>query len=181
MPSLTTLRITTLEETNKRVQKQLGSLLEIAKRNEEKFHWLKNLVLSLMDVRDLTELDETLGQELIGRNNIDEACLFLWDVEDSNTLSRVRSVEALGPLEERFRDLTNPVCETMRINEYTLLFGKKITEPTSVALVPISYCDVQGLLAIGSEDPMHFRLDMSTMFLDFVGEVVARVVASNWS
>ena len=80
-------------------------------------------------------------------------------------------------MERRVCNLVQPVCETIRLSEYELLFNKSMSEPTSVALVPIADSGVRGLLTIGSEDPMHFRLDMSTLFLDFLGRVVGRTVA----
>lgn len=177
MTSLTAIRISSLEETNRRIQRQIDSILETGKRNEEKFVWLRDLVLILMDVCDMEQLDEVLGCDLIVRKEIDETRLFLWDVNLGHSYKHIRSAEELGPMERRVCDLVQPVCETIRLSEYELLFNKSMTEPTSVALVPIADSGVQGLLTIGSEDPMHFRLDMSTLFLDFLGRVVGRTVA----
>lgn len=177
MTSLTAIRISSLEETNRRIQAQLDSILETGKRNEEKFHWLRDLVLSLMDVSDLEQLDDVLGGTLIARNKIDETRLFLWDVDLAHAYRHIRCAEDLGSMENRVRNLEHPVCETIRLSEYEVLFNKSMTEPTSVALIPIWHSGIRGLLTIGSDDPLHFRLDMSTLFLDFLGRVVGRTVA----
>ncbi|MXW52520.1 MAG: DUF484 family protein [Gammaproteobacteria bacterium] len=176
MSSLATHRIFSLEARNKEIQDELDSLIQTGKRNDEKFHWLTTTVLALYDVEDWNHLDEILRDVLSGRDQIDAARLYLWDLDSNPDLNCIRSAQDLGKLEKRTQTLSTSICETTRPNDYELVFEKHPNTVTSVAFVPISFEGVRGVLAIGSIDPLHFSLTMSTLFLDFLGDVLGRVV-----
>ena len=176
MPSLATHRISSLEARNKEIQDELDSLIQTGKRNDEKFLWLTTTVLALYDVGNWIHLDEILRDVLSGRDNIDAARLYMWNFESKPDLTCVRSASELGTLQERTHTLTSSICETTRPEDYERIFEKQPTRVTSVAFVPISFESVRGVLAIGSADPLHFSLSMSTLFLDFLGDVLGRVV-----
>lgn len=176
MTSLATHRISSLEARNKEIQDQLESLIQTGKRNDEKFRWLATTILELYDTGSWTQLDEILRDVLSGRENIDAARLYLWNIDAKPSLNCIRSAEELGQLEERTRTLTSSIFETTRPKDYERMFEKQSNTAASVAFVPISFESVQGVLAIGSVDPLHFSLSMSTLFLDFLGDVLGRVV-----
>lgn len=176
MQSLATHRISSLETRNKEIQDELDSLIQTGKRNDEKFHWLTTTVLALYDVGNWIHLEEILRDVLSGRDNIDAARLYMWNFESNPDLNCVRSATELGTLQERTQTLTSSIFETTRPEDYERIFEKQPTSVTSVAFVPISFETVRGVLVIGSVDPLHFSLSMSTLFLDFLGDVLGRVV-----
>lgn len=176
MPSLTTHRISSLEARNQEIQDELNLLLQTGVRNDEKFRWLTTSILALYDVADWTQLDTILENVLSGRDNVDAARLYLWSIEPELDLRFIRPAHELGKLQKRTLAFSSSVCETTRPSDYERIFDKQPSHATSVAFVPISYQNVQGILAIGSLDPSHFSLSMSTLFLDFLGEVIGRVV-----
>ena len=174
MSSLTARRISTLEATNKEIQQQLSSLIDTGKRNEEKFFWLQSVILAMMDSATAEQLDDVLGRVLKGRANVDEVRLFI-DGIDTGILEHIRPSHNLDSLESRLLDLDGSVCETMRLSEYKLVFEKELQEIPSVAFVPVFRGGISGVLTIGSKDPQHFSYELSTLFLDFLGQVVGRV------
>ncbi|MCY3883459.1 MAG: DUF484 family protein [Gammaproteobacteria bacterium] len=176
MPSLTTHRISSLEARNQEIQDELNLLIRTGSRNDEKFRWLTTSILALYDVADWLQLDTTLETVLGGRDNVDAARLYLWSIEPELALEFIRPAHELGKLQKRTLALSSSVCETTRPCDYERIFEKQPSYATSVAFVPISYQKAQGVLTIGSFDPSHFSLSMSTMFLDFLGEVIGRVV-----
>ena len=176
MSSLATHRISSLEARNKEIQDELDSLIQTGKRNDEKFQWLTTTVLALYDVGNWAHLEEILRDVLSGRDNIDAARLYLWNIDSSPDSDSIRSASELGNIEERTQTLTSSIFETTRPDDYERIFEKQPNNVTSVAFVPISFENVRGVLAIGSVDPLHFSLSMSTLFLDFLGDVLGRVV-----
>jgi uncharacterized protein YigA (DUF484 family) len=44
-------------------------------------------------------------------------------------------------------------------------------------MVPLEYQGRQGVLAIGSSDPQHFRSSMGTLFISHIGDILARRLA----
>lgn len=176
MTSLTTHRISSLEARNQEIQNELNLLIQTGVRNDEKFRWLTTSILALYDIADWTQLDTILESVVGGRDDVDATRLFLWTVEPEPDLRCIRPASELGTLQERSQALVKTVCETTRPNDYERIFTKHPSNATSVAFVPISFQNVQGVLAIGSFDPSHFSLSVSTLFLDFLGEVIGRVV-----
>ena len=177
MTSLATHRISSLEARNKEIQDQLDSLIQTGQRNDEKFRWLATTILELYDVGGWNQLDGILSDVLSGRENINAARLYLWNIDSNPSLKCICPAEELGELGERTKSLTSSICETTRPKDYEQIFKMQSDTATSVAFVPVSFESVRGVLAIGSVDPLHFSLTMSTLFLDFLGDVLGRVVS----
>jgi uncharacterized protein YigA (DUF484 family) len=57
-----------------------------------------------------------------------------------------------------------------------VLFGSVADDVQSAAIVPIGSPSSMAVLAAGSADPRRFHAEMGTMFLEFIGEVLARLL-----
>ena len=101
--------------------------------------------------------------------------LFLKEPIDQGELLHIKAAKHPDRIHPRLFDLQKTLCETCREEEYLNLFGVTVDDPPSVALVPIIYRSYIGTLAIGSADHAKFNVDVDTLFLDFLGEVIARV------
>ena len=74
------------------------------------------------------------------------------------------------------------ICGPIRENEFSTLFPAAVPHAGSVVLIPLNIgassqmpkTDKQALLAIGSEDNKRFSSDLGTVFLKFLGDVLAR-------
>ena len=51
-------RLSALEDSNSEIKQQLELMLEIGRRNEEKFLWLKSFILKLLEVQGFAQLDQ---------------------------------------------------------------------------------------------------------------------------
>ncbi len=69
-----------------------------------------------------------------------------------------------------------PIVGPLRPQERAILFGEFADEVQSAAVVPIGNPTCIAVLAAGSSDPRRFHAEMGTMFLEFIGEVLARVL-----
>ena len=168
-------RLSLLENTNHELKQQLETLFEIGERNEQRFVWLKELVLELLITENASQLDRTLHSKLTEMDNVDDVLLFVFKENPSIKLKHVRDI-SLVEVSSRLVSLSNTLCETCRANEYHSIFSVSIDNSGSMALIPYSYETTQGVLAIGSNEPAKFAGNVDTLFLNFLGEVVARVV-----
>lgn len=169
-------RLSALEDSNSEIQQQLELLLEIGRRNEEKFLWLKTFILKLLEVRGFAQLDQVVFRQLIDFTHVNHVKLFLKELPHQGDLLHIKAVDNPTRFHPRLFELEQTQCETSREEEYHSLFDVSVTEPPSVALVPIHYRSYLGTLAIGSIDHAKFNVDVDTLFLDFLGEVIARVI-----
>ncbi len=176
MPTVISRRLSTLEDNNSDLQKQMDLLLEVAERNEGKFLWLKKFILDLIETEDLGQLDRVLHESFIESTNVDHAILYLLHHELQGKYQHLRSVQNNTVSYPGLFTLNRTMCETCREEEYVVLFEKSVQSHPSIALVPLNFKKYQGTLAIGSTDHAKFNVDVDTLFLDFLGEVLARVV-----
>ena len=58
-------RLSALEDSNSEIKQQLELMLEIGRRNEEKFLWLKSFILKLLEVQGFAQLDQVMFHQLI--------------------------------------------------------------------------------------------------------------------
>ncbi|MCY3628290.1 MAG: DUF484 family protein [Gammaproteobacteria bacterium] len=176
MSTVISHRLSLLEDTNDQLKQQLESLFEIGERNEQRFVWLKELVLELLITENTNQLDRTLYSKLSELENIDDVLLFIFVTKPKVKLKHIRDT-SLSEVPSRLVSLSKTICEVCRANEYRSIFNVSIDSSGSFALIPYQFKDIQGVLAIGSSEPARFAGRVDTLFLDFLGEVVARVVS----
>lgn len=69
------------------------------------------------------------------------------------------------------------VSGNLRDHELDFLFGAdQRKEVGSSAVATLDYQGLQGVLAIGSRDPQHYKSSVGTLFLSYIAEVLGRVV-----
>jgi uncharacterized protein YigA (DUF484 family) len=70
------------------------------------------------------------------------------------------------------------MCGNLRDNEVAFLFGEKpeITEIQSVAAINLGDDSPIGLLALGNQNPDFYNNKMGTLFLEYIGEVLNRLL-----
>ena len=69
------------------------------------------------------------------------------------------------------------VCGVLRPHELAYLFGEQESRSIGSAAV-VALNQQQGILAIGSEDPQHYKSSLGTLFLGYIAEVLTRVLPS---
>ena len=84
-----------------------------------------------------------------------------------------RDDRVLQPFVDCLRD-GEPLCGRLHPDKQALLYGARVEEVQSSALLPI---EGTGLVAVGSHDPNRFYPGMGTLFLRMMGEAFAAALA----
>lgn len=175
--SLMERQVAVLREQHHDARSKLHGLLDNAGYNEELFHSTRKLILALLEARDLEQLSGQLIKGLTEEFDIDHAQLTLFG-EVVDHAEGVRFIEAEAAEERAPSMMKNaqPLCGPLREEELHLAFGND-SEVTSAAVVKLNYQRPLGLLALGSTNPQKFDPKMETDFVEYIADVLSRLVA----
>lgn len=180
--SLLERQVSILRERTYHAHEKLGSLLENASKNDQLFELTRGLVLSLLRAKSATQLADSLGETLLRQDSVD-ACQLVLTNEPGNTAGEHLTID--NKLAETFADvfrLNHTHCGQPTKQQLALLFGKASDTIRSTALCPIVSGNRQlGILAIGSVKSNYFNVNLDTLFLDFIGHVIAAVLEGQLS
>ena len=179
--SLLERQVTILREQRHSTRSQLSNLLENAHNNDQLFEFTRSLILSLLHAESITQLSESVRDALLRQENIHTFELILiHDCYNADEDTRIDS-----DLCEKFADvfrLEHTHCGTPEPDQLKYLFESAADEIKSTAICPIQMNGNQlGLLAIGSRQSNYFNVNLDTLFLDFIGNVVGVVLTRQFS
>ncbi|MEM8498422.1 MAG: DUF484 family protein [Pseudomonadota bacterium] len=175
--SLVERQLTVLRERNQGLRSRLGKLVDNARDNDRLFELTRRLVLDLLLADSLSTAVSALDASLKKDFKTDFNSLYLFGTLES-TASNYRCVtpakarESVGNL----MDARQVICGTLRQEENEFLFADNAEHIKSAAVVPIRNTTNIGLLAVGSRDPQHYKSGMGTLFLSYIGEVLAHAL-----
>lgn len=177
--SLVERQVSLLREHNIELRRKMGNLMEAARENDQLFQKTQKLSLSLVSARNLEQVAERLESSLKQEYNADCSAIFLFDADpltqDGKNLRIVKSSDAIEHI-PGFIKLEKAVCGHLRDSEISYLFPDYADKIGSAALVPFSQGSVEGLLAIGSFDEKHFHHRMGTLFITYIGHLIAQIM-----
>ncbi|KAF0811185.1 hypothetical protein A167_00217 [Alcanivorax sp. S71-1-4] len=168
-----------LRERNHELRDRLNGLLAVARENDQLFEKTRQLVLTLIEARSAEQLFSQLIHALQEDFGADTVSLLVYDRDLDLTgelRSRVRCL-AGADLHEALQLLLRngkAICGVLREVELEQLFPHHADQVKSAAMVPLEWQGRQGLLAIGSFDPLHFRSSLGTLFISHLGDVLSR-------
>ena len=177
--SLLKRQVEVLRERNMDMRSRMSNLLDNAQHNDVIFERSKALILGMLEARRPEELSNTLCRRLVNDfDMIDYASLTLFGDPSKmgNAQLRVVSPETAQQHIGSLLRGGKGVCGVLRGEELSFLFGKHADHIGSAALIPIKPGNIDGVLAIASKDPQHFKSSMGTLFLDYIAEVINRVL-----
>lgn len=173
--SLVAKQLELFRNKNQRLEEKLGELLAIARKNEKLLGLMHKFALSLFSEstfeKTVSNLQEVLHKEFLA----DFVALRLIGLAIGNQDPDlfVPSSDKNLPLFQSCLDSGKPLCGQIEQAHATFFFGDKADEVKSIAIVPLSFSNHSGLLAIGSRDNAHFQKDMGHLFLAQMGELVS--------
>lgn len=178
--SLVERQVSVLRERNQEMRERLSELIANARDNDRLFEKTKALILSLVAEQDIESLQQRFEQQLLKDFDVDFARLIVFGTptrlgSEVKTVSLERAMEHIGGLVKSGKS----VCGHLREDELQFLFDQNAEQVGSAAVVPLSaskHGQAIGVIAIASKDPEHFRSSMGTLFLDYVAEVLNRLV-----
>ena len=180
--SLVERQVALLRERNIDMRHRLSKLLDNARDNDVLFDKTRRLLLTLLESKDLTKLVDTLHFSLDRDFNIPFSSLILFGGDKQLPCSRAKIL----PIQEAQRQApgliqnNKPQCGDLPREYMDFLFGEKAASVGSAAVVPLVYGQCFGLLAVGNNDPHYYRSSMGTLFLNYIAEVLNRLIPRHW-
>jgi uncharacterized protein YigA (DUF484 family) len=174
--SLVERQVGVLRERNVELRERLTRLLDVARENDMLFDKMRSLILALLETKTVPELAAALERELRLRFGSEYVSFLLFDA--SGATGMAQSV-ALVTAQEKVPALVRgrqAVAGQLRKDELLFLFGHEGEQVKSCAVVPVQHERPLGLLAIGSSNSDHFKSSMDTLFISFIGDVLARAL-----
>lgn len=174
--SLVERQVSVLRDRNVEMRERLERLLGVARENDILFEKMRGLILGLLEARNIGELVAALERELKARFQSEYVSFLLFDV--AGTVGAAHNVR-LHDAQEHVPSLVKgrqAIAGQLRTEELVFLFGHEGEQVKSCAVVPLTLERPLGLLAIGSSNVSHFRTSMDTLFISFVGDVLARIL-----
>lgn len=162
---------------------RLEQLLESARHNEAQYRRTRELVLALVAAQDRDALGQALATQL-GEHFATPAVALWCPASLSNAEPRPpqapRQVidEHAGSRLARLLDGRTSRCTRLTPTDWKRLLPH-ISAPRrsgSCAITRLSLGEPLGYLILASHDPDHFRASMDTLFTEYVGDVVARLL-----
>ncbi len=162
---------------------RLEQLLESARHNEGQFRRTRELVLALLEAEDADALGQALATQMAERFQV--PTLALWSpasLTDQEPLPPQPPRHVLddhaGARLAALLDGRSSRCTRLTPTDWARLLPHA-TPPRqagSCALARLSMGEPMGYLLLASPDPDHFRASMDTLFTEYLGDVLARLL-----
>lgn len=180
--SLVERQVALLRERNIDMRHRLSKLLDNARANDALFDKTRRLLLTLLECSSLTQLVDSLHFSLHKDFSIPFNRLILFGGNKQLPCSRAKIV-SLQVAQQRAPGLiqsNKPQCGDLADEYKAFLFDEQADIVGSAAVVPLIYGQCFGLLAVGHNDPHHYRSSMGTLFLSYIAEVLNRLIPRHW-
>jgi hypothetical protein len=182
--SLLEKQVSLLRDRGQNTRKKLSDLLENAGKNDRLFDTTKSLVLALLRAQNIPEIVAFTQDQLSNHENIDACEVILLKQANLAVPSSVRT-ESLARLKKDFSDvfrLRRTHCGALNVEQISYLFQISPDKIQSTAICPVvANGEIRGLVAFGNQTKDYFNVHLDTLFLDFIGNVLGAVLASQSS
>ncbi|MEO5566488.1 MAG: DUF484 family protein [Luteimonas sp.] len=177
--SLASYQLEVLRDKNRELSRRLQELFANAQENERLAVRTHQLTLAMMKQDSAATTLRAAAAALAEDFQGDLVRIVLFDevdgVDDVDWLQVIaRGDVQLGSFRDCLGD-GEPLCGRLQPEKSALLYGIRVEEIQSSALVPLvgaGGAPALGLLAVGSRDPNRFYPGMGTLFLRMMGEAL---------
>ena len=176
--SLVERQVDLLRERNVDMRRRMNELLETARVNDTLFAKTRSLTLAVLDTVTLQALNEVLATHILADFEADFVACHLYTPKPEGTAALDHFFfHNEAPAFSELIQGQSTTLTTLRAGELDQIFPVTTHDGSgSAALMPLQQANFEGVLAIGSRDGGHFRADMDTLFLDHIGDVIAKVL-----
>ncbi len=180
--SLVERQVSLLRERNIDMRHRLSKLLDNARDNDVLFDKTRRLLLTLLESTSLTQIVDSLYFSLDKDFNVPFSSLILFGGETQLPCSRAKIIPLHLAQQQAPSLIQNnkPQCGVLSKGVMEFLFADQAENVGSAAVVPLVYGQCFGLLAVGNNDPQHYRSSMGTLFLNYIAEVLNRLIPRHW-
>ena len=155
--------------------RKLGELLENGRRSEQLFGITRELVLALLETRSAEQVIAVTRGHLLSRTGVEALEVIFLNNHHRAPRGGLR-VEDAAMIVDEFHDvfrLNKAHCGPQSETLLQWLFPEGSARVQSTALCPVKADGAPlALLALGQRSPDYFTVQMETLFLDFIAEVM---------
>lgn len=155
--------------------RKLGELLENGRRSEQLFGITRELVLALLETRNAEQVIAVTRGHLLSRTGVEALEVIFLNNHRRAPRGGLR-VEDAAMIVDEFHDvfrLNKAHCGPQSETLLQWLFPNGSARVQSTALCPVKVDGAPlALLALGQRSPDYFTVQMETLFLDFIAEVM---------
>jgi len=178
--SLIAKQLEIFRNRHQEIENQLSTLIDIAKENDLLFDRMHELTLAMLDASTLDEAVDNLQKVLIECFHADFVALRLFREQASSSQEDL-FMDPGDPRLLNFQDIlasNQPLCCRPTSAQANFLFADSAFEVKSCAIIPLLFTELEGLLAIGSQDQERFHYNMGNLFLNQMSEIIGtRLIA----
>jgi uncharacterized protein YigA (DUF484 family) len=178
--SLVARQIEVLRDKNRFLDIQLNDIVQIARENDILYQRIHQLTLTLLAARGLEDALAGLEWGLSEYFQIDFVAVRITEPVIVGPIANLH-LPADSPQLALFGEVVDTGkarCGIPEPEQAAALFGELAGEVASLALVPLQYAGLRGLLAIGSRDADRFQTGMGALFLTQLGEILSARLAA---
>ena len=174
--SLIEHQVAILREHNMTMRRRMNELLQAARSNDEIFAKTRSLNLALLEVDSWHELNEVLATHVLVDFEADFVCAHLAAANLVLALDHIQHhIEQVPCL--HLQNGSEATCTVLRKDELQHLFPMSDHDETgSAVLLQLKVRDGSGVLCIGSRSPTRFAKNMDTLFVQYIADILAKVM-----
>ena len=165
--SLLEMQIRKLRDEQSRLNDMLSGFLSTGKENEELFFKSKDLTLSLITAKDFVAVKKLVEEFFIKNFKVDSCILEIFSdsqlkaIEDETKLGMNKNAIHMGPLSKE---------------KMTAFFKTDLIKSAVISVMKFE--NTFGLLKIGSNDPTKYLGDGDTAFIEYIRDIIIKVLES---
>ncbi len=172
--SLISKQLEIFRNKHQELENQLNDLINIARENDNSLIRMHKLTLALLEASTLDEVIANLEVVFAEYFLTDFVTLKIIKKCHEPSMSHLFIDPNSKELLPFLKELTSnqPKCGRPTISQSKVLFGTSALEIKSWAIIPMSFTELDGILAIGSRDKNRFEPSMGNLFLTQISEVI---------
>lgn len=177
--SLLERQVGILRERNIDMRKRLNEMLAQGQRNDALFLKTKALVLSLLDAKSLNDLSTRIDQFCQQEFQLERVQLTLLGAAPTSSANCVQTLNEhdVQQIMPSLLQCKAAISGSFREPELQLLFAKQQQGVQSAIVQPLMLAGkLRGFIALGSFDKAYFQAGMDTLFLQFLSDVMAKLL-----
>jgi len=156
------------------MENQLTALIDIARDNDTSLNRMHKLTLALLDSTTLEEAVANLDIVLSEYFMTDFVAVRIIRQAPDSAIANLFIEPGSKDLEPFVNELASsqPKCGRPTLAQARVLFGDSAFEVKSCAIVPMTFTELEGILAIGSREEGRFHYSMGNLFLNQMSEII---------
>ena len=162
------------------LENRLNALIEIARDNDTSFIRMHKLTLALLEASTLEQAIANLDVVLAEYFLTDFVAVRIIKQCPESAMAHLFIEPGSENLQPFLKELSGnqPKCGRPTLAQAKVLFGDAAAEVKSCAIIPMTFTELDGILAIGSRKEDRFHYSMGNLFLTQMSEIIGtRLIA----